>query len=248
VIGWFILGLCLLVGLVAATRWFSTADPARLARLLKWIGGILLVALAVFLFATGRVAWATAALWFLLPLVLRLRDLRRLVRNARGPAPGRVSEVRSRFLRMTLDHDTGIMSGTVVDGPHAGRDLEDLDRDQIAALYRRCVADDPQSASLLAAWIERSRHAEWFDAEAGADPHRGDSGDSRAAGNGTGTGSAGGSMTADEAWRILGLEPGASADAIKRAHRDLMRQFHPDRGGSAYLAAQINRARDVLLP
>jgi hypothetical protein len=54
-------------------------------------------------------------------------------------------------------------------------------------------------------------------------------------------------MTVEEAWQVLGLQPGADADAIRAAHRRLMRGAHPDSGGSDWLAARINQARDILL-
>lgn len=54
-------------------------------------------------------------------------------------------------------------------------------------------------------------------------------------------------MSREDAYAVLGLAPGASETAIREAHRRLMAKVHPDRGGSDYLAAQINRARDVLL-
>jgi hypothetical protein len=62
----------------------------------------------------------------------------------------------------------------------------------------------------------------------------------------TGRSSPGG-MSREDAYAVLGLAPGASETAIREAHRRLMAKVHPDRGGSDYLAAQINRARDVLL-
>jgi hypothetical protein len=57
----------------------------------------------------------------------------------------------------------------------------------------------------------------------------------------------GGPMSRAEAYQVLGLQPGATEDDIRAAHRRLMQGAHPDHGGSDWLAARINQARDVLL-
>ena len=56
-----------------------------------------------------------------------------------------------------------------------------------------------------------------------------------------------GAMSVDEAYAVLGLKPGANADEIRKAHRDLIQKIHPDHGGTSYLAAKLNQARDLLL-
>ena len=131
---------------------------------------------------------------------------------------------------MELDRGTGAMRGRVLKGVFAGRDVGGMAPAELALLWQDCRFADPPSAQLIEAYLDR-RHPSWREDMARAEQETG----------------AGGHLTIEEAMEILGLKPGATADDIRRAHRELMKRFHPDRGGSAYLAAKINEAKDLLL-
>ncbi|HUC10366.1 MAG TPA: DnaJ domain-containing protein [Stellaceae bacterium] len=237
-------GVALLAGFLLLVYSFVNADPVRLARNLKWTGiGIAAVAvIALLLFPPAR---ELAALLFPIAMSMPLLSrIRRLLDRVRAPRGGQSSTVTTDFLRMTLDHDTGTMTGTVLRGQFAGLRIEEMGVGDLLALLRECRAQDEEGAQLIEAYLDRL-HPEWRDEFAGGRHSAGTGGRAEAAGSGAQP--AGTDMTVDEARAILGLSPGATAAEVKEAHRRLMVRLHPDHGGSDYLATQINRARDVLL-
>ncbi len=235
---YFFLGLALLAGLLLFGRWLLNANPKVLAGILRGLFIVVGLLGILYLYGSGRGLIAAVLVPFLLPALVRWRAMRRMAGAWRRPSPGQASEARTRYLNMTLDHDTGEMSGEVIDGAFAGQKLADLGLDEHLALYRECRAGDEQSARVLEAYLDRIHGAEWRDrAGVGA----GDGGGGERGGFHSGT------MTHREAREILGLKRGAGPDEIKAAHRRLMATAHPDRGGSTYLASKINQAKDVLL-
>jgi len=226
-------GFALLSGFLLLVYLFVNADPARLARGLKVTGVVVAVAAVATLAISGRLAALLVPVAMLMPLLVRVRAL---LDRYRTPAGGQTSTVATPFLRMTLDHDTGSMTGTILQGRFSGMRVEELGGADLLALLRECRAEDEEGARLLEAYLDRV-HPDWRDELAGERP----------GGSGGGARPMGGDMTVEEAYAILGLAPGADAEAIKEAHRRLMVKLHPDHGGSDYLATKINRARDVLL-
>jgi hypothetical protein len=233
---WFIILLLVApVALWLVLRWLVRAEPRKILRLLWWVGMAVAAVLVIFATVTGRLPVLLGIAAFLLPLISRWRVLQNILKTARGPTAGQGSEVRTRFVRMRLDHDTGVMDGTVCEGPYAGQQLSSLTFANVLEVYQAAYAADLQSAQVLQAYLERM-HAEAWQAHTSAGPR--DSGD---------VGSGGGPMTPGEARAILGVSANAGPEAIKQAHRRLMKQVHPDHGGSDYLAARINEAKEVLL-
>jgi hypothetical protein len=230
-----VLGIALLAGLLLLLRWASGADPRLLAWVARILVGLLVLGVLLLVVTTGRWVWIAYALPFLLPFYFHWRSSRIRARNASGPSPGRTSDVTTRYLRVSLDHDSGEMNGAVTAGTYAGRELSSLTLPELIDLLAECAGDE-DSVRVLEAYLDRTQGPAW---RAGAE-----AGDGRKAG---GTRGWGGAMTFEEAWEILGLEPGADEEAIKEAHRRLMTKIHPDRGGSTYLAAKLNQAKDLLL-
>jgi hypothetical protein len=146
---------------------------------------------------------------------------------------GQTSSVRGAGLEMHLDHDTGDMDGKVLAGRYEGRKLSELALTELIEVAED-FRDDPESSRLLEGYLDRA-HAGWRD-DAQADDARRKSATS-----------ASGGMDPKEAYEFLGLQPGASDAEVRAAHRRLMKQVHPDRGGSAALAAKINEAKDRIL-
>lgn len=147
--------------------------------------------------------------------------------------PGQKSGVRTQTIEMVLDHDSGRMEGRCLKGRFAGRDLDALSDNELLKLLEELRGTDLQGALLMEAFLDR-RSQGWRDRHA----KDAKNGPSRPRGGG---------MTANEAYDVLGLKPGAKVDQIRAAHRKLMMKFHPDQGGSTYLAARINEAKEILL-
>jgi hypothetical protein len=191
---------------------------------------------------TGRLGWVIMALPALLPWMARARAVHRAAKNFSrmsgirgGGGHRRTSEVRTRFLKMALDHDSGEMNGEVIDGSHAGQRLDDMSLADLLDLLNVCHVQDGQSAQVLESYLDRV-HPDWRERV-------------QAAGGGAGGGQTGatpGGMSREEAYQVLGLEPGASDEEIKAAHHRLIANLHPDRGGST-ICRKINQAKDDLL-
>ena len=237
-IGYFILGVCLLGALGLMGRLLLNADPKILAKTLRYLGFGICAAVALFFLLTGRFALGLP-LAFAAFAILRRWALPKLgPRMSGGPATstGRSSNVETDYLRMTLDHDSGAMRGEVLQGTFAGRDLSELNLEQLLDLLDECRRRDGEAAQLLEAYLDRTQSADW---RQGANGHDGDYAGQAAQGQG--------SMTEEEAREVLGLDINPSPSEIREAHKRLMLKLHPDKGGSSYLAAKINQAKDLLL-
>jgi hypothetical protein len=234
-----IAGAVAVVLLYSLLQMLRAANPVVLARTIKIGGGVLSLAVAVFTGLRGELAVA-------IPLGIfgaGLLGWSPFGTSGFGPiggmfggagarrSPGQTSRVRSRFLNMSLDHDSGELNGEVIAGPYAGRLLGEFDLPQLTAM---ASSFDAESVALLESYLDR-RFPAWRQNAQGDAAGR----QSRAA--------ASGKMTDEEAYQILGLQPGAGRGEISRAHRGLMKKLHPDQGGSTYLAARVNEAKDTLL-
>lgn len=240
-IAYFILGLALLFGVFLLARWFAESDPKTVARVVRWTLVVLAGGVVLFVVLAAR-QYIFAILLPLLLFLFRNRGLLKYLKSLGGPTPGRSSTVETRFLRMTLDHDSGQMTGVVREGPYQGAELGQLTLEQLVELWRACRADDAQSAAVLEAYLDRAHPDDWR-AAAGIGAGAGAGSD----GSGQRAAAEEGPMTREQAYEILGLQPGASDQEIRAAHRRLMQKVHPDKGGSNFLAAKINEAKSLLL-
>lgn len=230
----FFLGLVVLAVMAFGVAWFLRANPSSIARLLR----SMLVVLG-FMGVGGFLIFGIRFLPSMLPELMGLAGVviagliaRAARRRPSGgfstPGTGQRTEVRTAFLQAWIDHATGDVGGTVLSGRFAGRTLDTLADAELLGLRADC-ASDADSLKVLEAYLDRRMGGDWRNSH--RPPPSGPRTD----------------MSHDEALAVLGLPEGATADEIRAAHRRLIQRMHPDVGGTADLAARINRAKDVLL-
>ena len=221
-----------------------SARPADVFRALRWVAGGIVVFGLIAIAVSGRwnLLWALSFPAF--PLLMRWRAIRSMQKNARGPSSGQASEIDTRFLRMSLDHDTGDMDGTVREGAFSGRTLLDMKLGELIELWRLCAVEDEQSRSVLESYLDRN-HPDWRDVAGGdAQNAQGQAGGESAGGASPWTQTG---MDAAEAREVLGVDENASDADIEAAYRREMKRAHPDQGGSDWMAAKVNQAKETLL-
>ncbi len=232
-----VLVLILLVAALWLVSWYRRAPPAQKR---KFRNRGLIAALAALLLlglVTGRLQPLFALALAAIPILMRvisliqtaqtLRSIGSAFKSSRGPSPGQSSDVKTRYLHMSLDHDSGELGGRVLAGEYRGRPLDDLPLDALLDLLAECQREDAESCPLLESYLDRVHGPQWRHGAREPAPTRG--------------------MSQAEACEILGLAAGASTEEVVAAHRRLMQKLHPDRGGSDYLAAKLNEAKEVLL-
>ncbi len=240
---YFFLGIALLAIALLSARWFVDADPKKIVKVLKIVGLVLLGLITLLLVIGGRISLLLMLYAFIFFLRRAFKAGLQRQQTMRGPTPGQSSAVRTRFLQMTLDHDSGEMDGEVLDGRFMGAWLSQLALPELLQLLQQYQNEDPQSASVLEAYLDRTQGEDWRDALNGG----GGAGAHSRQGGRQANGQEERPMNRQEALEILGLTEGATPIQIREAHRRLMQKIHPDHGGSNYLAAKLNEAKDLLL-
>lgn len=219
------------------------ASSARIRRRLKTVIFYLLVVFLIFLAMTGRLSWIFAFVASLLPLLKRLPLLlryspmlhqlyRRYQGRAKSAQSAQTSTVKARFLDLTLNHDTGDINGIIREGEHKGQTLSQLSIEELIECWQLWKTSDIASARLLTAYLDRKPGNNTWQSTVN------DSGTMHDEVT---------KMTEVEALAILGLTKPIDRQIIIQTHRRLIQKLHPDRGGSNYLAAKINQAKDYLL-
>ncbi|WP_269929514.1 DnaJ domain-containing protein [Aminobacter sp. HY435] len=207
---------------------FQRANAAQLANALRLAGPLAIGFAGVVFLLLGKAAVGGGLISAALAWYAAAKRKRSATKS-----PGRQSTVRTAALEMELDHDSGALSGIVLAGRQEGKSLALLGLAELKALLLE-LSGDPESRQLLETYLD-GRFPVWRE-DAKPDGH-----------DGQRVAPGSGAMTKEEAYKVLGLEAGAAAADVRKAHRRLIQRLHPDLGGSSFLAARINEAKDVLL-
>jgi DnaJ domain len=226
----FLIALVIVFGGLWLIRKFARMSPQASRGVIEKLAGGVVIGFSGLLMLRGQTSLATTLFVFGVGLLGKGAVFPNGFNWPGRKSDGLKSRVATALLAMELDHDSGAMVGEVLSGPCKGKQLSSLTDGELKAFHALCSGTPDQSRALLESWLDRYKDGwrnNWGAAAAGAVP--------------------GGPMSKDEARAVLGVAKGASADDVRAAHRRLMKEFHPDKGGSDYLAAKINAAKDALL-
>jgi hypothetical protein len=227
----FLIALAIVFGGIWFIRKMARTPQTAMPGFMQKAAGVGIMGLAGLLALRGAMQIAVPMFLFGLSLAGKGQAFPNGFNWGKNKSPGQKSRVATALLAMELDHDSGGMNGEVLAGALKGRQLSSLSQQEMISFHGVCKAAGDQSLPLYEAWLDRAQpewRAAWGGERSSAAP-------------------SGGAMSRAEAAAILGLKVGASAEDVKAAHKRLMKDFHPDKGGSDYLAAKINAAKDVLL-
>ena len=244
---WFLGGIAALICGMLLLNWLTNAKPKAVVKTLGWFAvlGVGTVILLILLTKNINFIWGVLPALFVwlgrLRMLGGILNMARMARSFAGPSPGNSSSISCRYFDLSLDHDSGDMDGRVKEGSFEGALLSELSLEEGQQLFMDVRASgDDRSLRLLEAFLDRRHGTAWRqgdESEAGTD-------DTRSQSRGRPQNS---TMTREEALSLLGLPSDATEEDIRAAYKRIMKQVHPDTGGSAYLAAKVNEAKDLLL-
>jgi len=230
-----ILGILILITIVLILKWFVSADSKSVLRVFKWFFIIFGSVLGLFFIFSGRLSWVFIGIPVLFPILMRIRAVMNLYKvfsrfnGSKGKSfSSGTSSVRTETLDMSLNQETGEMKGEINKGPFKGSTIESLSQEDLFNLVRYCSKNDREAAQVLEAYLNRIDPG-W---QSRFENTREDMPST---------------IDREQAFKVLGLNSESTNQEIKAAYHKLIASLHPDRGGSAYLAAKINEAKDILL-
>ncbi|MEH6544850.1 MAG: DnaJ domain-containing protein [Sneathiella sp.] len=232
-LAYFIIGLSVFVALLIGGNSMANADPKKLVKALRIAATVICALLAGFFILTGRFAYAPP---FIIAALFFLRN-KPFFGGGNSPSAGQQSDVETSWIKATLNHDSGEMDGQIIKGRFESHKLSALTLNQLMEFQEEAL-EDPQTIAILNSFLDRY-HAQAEEADT--------TGGEQTKEQKTRARSSSGPMTRREALDILELTDEATLVQIKKAHRQLMKKFHPDHDGSEYMAAKINEAKDVLI-
>lgn len=248
---WFLGGLALLISILVSLNWLANTKPRTVLKTLLWITGLTVGAVVLLIVLTKNINF----IWGVLPALFvwmgRLRmlggllNMVRTARNFAGPTPGKKSNITSRFFDLSLDHYSGEMDGRIKEGRYEGVLLSELSLDEGRQLYTDISeGGDDRSLRLLETYLDRRHGNAWRQGGFAPEGETAGETEGRSKREPPPHESA---MTREEALSLFGLPSDATEEDIRNAYKRIMKQVHPDTGGSAYLAAKVNEAKELLL-